>query len=213
MENNYLNSREEEKKPSPMSEKADPRVATTAPSAPVREVKAEPKKKSSFDLLKLVSYIGIGALIVSGLVALVGALLPAGGLNYAVLGVVCLTSAITLSLLLGLNAKSSCTAPIAPASNGELEKALAKIALLEAKLERERAVLGSLFELEEYTDKNEAFRAERIAQYEAKMAIDSIKSILMKISEINDEAVRFQYMREIERVIAQYDINISGDDE
>lgn len=170
------------------------------------------KTQKSFDLIKLVSYIGIGVLIVCGFISIVASLFPAGTLDYAILGVLCLTSGIGLMLLLTIAQKQgkchSHSASATPATDNSAE-----VEVLKAKLEKERAVLSALFALDDSVDKANAFRAERTAQYEAKVAVDRIKGVLNRISEITEGAVRAQYMNDIERIIADYNEATAGDEE
>ncbi len=166
----------------------------------------KPAVKGGCDFIKILSYIGIGALFVCGFASIIASFIPPATFDYAILGVICLTSAATLLLLFAISSRQG---KCHGASAGDDSR----VAVLEAQLERERAILGSLFELTEYPATNRAFREKRKAQFEAKKAIDQIKALLERIDEITDGEVRAQYMYQIEEIIAQYNEAIADEDD
>ena len=173
---------------------------------------------STVKLRGIVAWVGIGVLCFAGVASLIASLLPnSGGLNYAILGMLCITSAVSLVIQLAiLDSKAKDTEPKAaqeekPADGQdklkEYEMAAKdlQIQALEKELEKEKAILGSLFELTDYLPKNEKFQQERKRQYEAINAVLQIKKILDKTSEVEDLKVRGQYIDDIQEVITRFD--------
>lgn len=179
---------------------------------------------STVKLRGIVAWVGIGVLCFAGVASLIASLLPNnGGLNYAILGMLCITSAVSLVIQLAiLDSKAKDTEHKAaqeekPAGGQdklkEYEMAAKdlQIQALEKELEKEKTILGSLFELTDYLPKNEKFQQERKRQYEALVAVYKIKDILKDVEGTSNLTVRGQFLADVEGAIEEFNRK-TGDD-
>ena len=179
-----------------------------APKAPKeKKVKApkEPKEKNpiNIDPKKLVTWVGIGALCLVGIISLLSSLLPSAGVSEAILGIVCL--ALAVSLVMQIVMLENHTSNGGSANEEELK---AQIANLEKELEVQKAIVGTLFELDDYNSKNKAFHNERKRQYEAEKAVNRIKDVLQSAEGVDDLAQKGQYLDSVSEAIYIFDNSI-----
>ena len=179
-----------------------------APKAPKeKKVKApkEPKEKKpiNVDPKKLVTWVGIGALCLVGIISLLSSLLPSAGVSEAILGIVCL--ALAVSLVMQIVMLESHTSNGGSANEEALK---AQIANLEKELEVQKAIVGTLFELDDYNSKNKAFHNERKRQYEAEKAVNRIKDVLQSAEGVDDLAQKGQYLDSVSEAIYIFDNSI-----
>ncbi len=179
-----------------------------APKAP-KEKKAKapkaPKEKKpiNIDPKKLVTWVGIGALCLVGIISLLSSLLPNAGVSEAILGIVCL--ALAVSLVMQIVMLESHTSNGGSANEEALK---AQIANLEKELEVQKAIVGALFEFDDYLPKNKRFHNERKSQYEAQTTVYQIKNIIKKATEYEDLEMRGQYINEVEKALERFYENI-----
>lgn len=178
------------------------------PKAPKeKKVKApkEPKEKKpiNIDPKKLVTWVGIGALCLVGIISLLSSLLPNAGVSEAILGIVCL--ALAVSLVMQIVMLESHTSNGGSANEEALK---AQIANLEKELEVQKAIVGTLFELDDYNSKNKAFHNERKRQYEAEKAVNRIKDVLQSAEGVDDLAQKGQYLDSVSEAIYIFDNSI-----
>ncbi len=180
------------------------------PKAKKEKVKKEkaPKEKKpiNIDPKKLVTWVGIGALCLVGVISLLSSLLPTAGVSEAILGIVCLALAVSLVMqVVILEAHTQKPEQQASANNSaEADELKAKIASLEKELEVQKAIVGALFEFDDYLPKNKKFHDERKRQYEAQTTVYQIKSIMNKATEYEDLEMRGQYINEIDKVLTRF---------
>ena len=173
-----------------------------------KEKAPKEKKPISIDPKKLVTWVGIGALCLVGIISLLSSLLPTAGVSEAILGIVCLALAVSLVMQVVILEAHTQKPEQEPSTNSdEADELKARIASLEKELEVQKAIVGTLFELDDYTSKNKAFHNERKRQYEAQTAVYQIKKIAKEACEYDDLEMRGQYMEEIEKVLACFDKN------
>ena len=172
-----------------------------------KKVKApkEPKEKKpiNIDPKKLVTWVGIGALCLVGIISLLSSLLPSAGVSEAILGIVCL--ALAVSLVMQIVMLENHTSNGGSANEEELK---AQIANLEKELEVQKAIVGTLFELDDYNSKNKAFHNERKRQYEAEKAVNRIKDVLQSAEGVDDLAQKGQYLDSVSEAIYIFDNSI-----
>ena len=178
------------------------------PKAPKeKKVKApkEPKEKKpiNIDPKKLVTWVGIGALCLVGIISLLSSLLPNAGVSEAILGIVCL--ALAVSLVMQIVMLESHTSNGGSANEEALK---AQVANLEKELEVQKAIVGALFEFDDYLPKNKRFHSERKSQYEAQTTVYQIKNIIKKATEYEDLEMRGQYINEVEKALERFYENI-----
>ena len=171
-----------------------------------KEKAPKEKKPISIDPKKLVTWVGIGALCLVGIISLLSSLLPTAGVSEAILGIVCLALAVSLVMqVVILEANTQKPEQESGADNGdEADELKARIASLEKELEVQRAIVGALFEFDDYLPKNKKFHDERKRQYEAQTTVYQIKSIMNKATEYEDLEMRGQYINEIDKVLTRF---------
>lgn len=171
-----------------------------------KEKAPKEKKPISIDPKKLVTWVGIGALCLVGIISLLSSLLPTAGVSEAILGIVCLALAVSLVMqVVILEAHTQKPEQESGADNSdEADELKARIASLEKELEVQRAIVGALFEFDDYLPKNKKFHDERKRQYEAQTTVYQIKSIMNKATEYEDLEMRGQYINEIDKVLTRF---------
>ena len=168
---------------------------------------------STVKLRGIVAWVGIGVLCFAGVASLIASLLPnSGGLNYAILGMLCITSAVSLVIQLAiLDSKAKDTEPKANNADEALKAIDDKIKTTEYQIAAAEKHLASLIEkrlssdAQEQDELDEEEQAKRNRQYEAESAIYQIKDVLRDIADITDLEVRGQYLVKIERIIKSFD--------
>ena len=203
-----LAKKEREEKKSLKKEK-EPRAKKEKAPKEKKEKTPKEKKPISIDPKKLVTWVGIGALCLVGIISLLSSLLPTAGVSEAILGIVCLALAVSLVMqVVILEAHIQKPEQESGADNSdETDELKARIASLEKELEVQKAIVGALFEFDDYLPKNKKFHDERKRQYEAQTAVYQIKKIAKEACEYDDLEMRGQYMEEIEKVLACFDKN------
>lgn len=171
-----------------------------------KEKTPKEKKPISIDPKKLVTWVGIGALCLVGIISLLSSLLPTAGVSEAILGIVCLALAVSLVMqVVILEAHTQKPEQESGADNSdEADELKARIASLEKELEVQKAIVGALFEFDDYLPKNKKFHDERKRQYEAQTTVYQIKSIMNKATEYEDLEMRGQYINEIDKVLTRF---------
>lgn len=171
-----------------------------------KEKAPKEKKPISIDPKKLVTWVGIGALCLVGIISLLSSLLPTAGVSEAILGIVCLALAVSLVMqVVILEAHTQKPEQESGADNSdEADELKARIASLEKELEVQKAIVGALFEFDDYLPKNKKFHDERKRQYEAQTTVYQIKSIMNKATEYEDLEMRGQYINEIDKVLTRF---------
>ena len=196
---------EKVKEPKEKKEKAPKEKKVKAPKEKKVKAPKKPKEKKpiNIDPKKLVTWVGIGALCLVGIISLLSSLLPNAGVSEAILGIVCL--ALAVSLVMQIVMLESHTSNGGSANEEALK---AQIANLEKELEVQKAIVGALFEFDDYLPKNKRFHSERKSQYEAQTTVYQIKNIIKKATEYEDLEMRGQYINEVEKALERFYENI-----
>lgn len=178
-----------------------------------KEKAPKEKKPISIDPKKLVTWVGIGALCLVGIISLLSSLLPTAGVSEAILGIVCLALAVSLVMqVVILEAHTQKPEQCSGADNSdEADELKARIASLEKELEVQKAIVGTLFELDDYTSKNKAFHNERKSQYEAQKAVNRIKDIIKDAQGVDSLMQKGQLFDDVAEAIYIFDNNIGED--
>lgn len=178
-----------------------------------KEKAPKEKKPISIDPKKLVTWVGIGALCLVGIISLLSSLLPTAGVSEAILGIVCLALAVSLVMqVVILEAHTQKPEQRSGADNSdEADELKARIASLEKELEVQKAIVGTLFELDDYTSKNKAFHNERKSQYEAQKAVNRIKDIIKDAQGVDSLMQKGQLFDDVAEAIYIFDNNIGED--
>ena len=207
-----LAKKEREEKKSLKNEK-EPRAKKEKAPKEKKEKAHKEKKPISIDPKKLVTWVGIGALCLVGIISLLSSLLPTAGVSEAILGIVCLALAVSLVMqVVILEAHTQKPEQQSGADNSdEADELKARIASLEKELEVQKAIVGTLFELDDYTSKNKAFHNERKSQYEAQKAVNRIKDIIKDAQGVDSLMQKGQLFDDVAEAIYIFDNNIGED--